>query len=189
MRSNHIGVAIILVAAAFSCSKSGGVSHAAGAEGLKALFEKMVAAAKEGKLDRVGEVVRSLIPTKADLNELLRPEWVEKIAPELEGQMGKMRELDAVAVARSFGLQPDRSQIDVYKTTTEELASYEKGSMAWEKFAGGARRVAQKALQPRKELFAVEMREPGHRLGTKYQLFAYANGHWALLGKLWRSVR
>jgi hypothetical protein len=190
MRRFELGASLALAGMLFlGCSKTSSAKHEAGPEGLKKVFEELVASAKKGDAETAAKLIRSLMPAKEDFAAFLKPDWASKVAEQSGPKVESLTKLDAAGVVRGFGLKPERSRVDVYKATTEELAAYQRGTAAWEKFAGGNQRLAQTALLPGKEFYAVELREPGKKYGTKYQIFGFTNGHWVLLGKLWRALK
>ena len=73
--------------------------------------------------------------------------------------------------------------------TVEDLAAYKEGTPAFNEFPGGAKDVADKALQPGTTYYEVEVAEPGKDIGTKVHMFFWDGQQWRMLGPIWRAFR
>lgn len=155
-------------------------------EGLAAHFQQLVAAAKAQDADALKALVTALIPSRDELRSLLKP------GPEadawLAAYVGPVTETWKPGDAPKAGLaNPVRTEIFVHQTTTEELAAYEKGSVAFAEFPGGMKDFARTLAAPGRTWWCVEAREPGKEHGTRYTAFAAAGGRFVLVVKPWRA--
>jgi hypothetical protein len=157
-------------------------------ENLKAYFELIHQTLYQDKNpDKAVALFASLIPDKARLQKALKDEVQPEIIPKLLElyqrlglpNKGNIHEL----------IQPYKSEVAVYGATTEELAANVEGSAAWKYFAGGARKVAAQALRPQMTLYQVKLTAPGQPHGMNFHLFYWDGQQWAMLGKIWQTLR
>jgi hypothetical protein len=95
-----------------------------------------------------------------------------------------MKDEDVVQLAR-----PEQTLVRVRGATTEQIAEYRIGSVAFEEFPGGAQQIAQQWLRPGTTFYQVTFLKPGDERGTTYHLFFWDGRRWAMLGPAWRGVR
>ncbi len=155
-------------------------------ENLQAYFTELRRAALAGETPRAAGLIRSLIGDDARARLALRDDAPPAVLDGVRRMAAGMG--DDASVVREFGQQPERSQVQVHGASTEEIAAYAQGSVAFNEFPGGARRAAQSVLRPGVRFFEVEVLEPGHDAGTKYHLFFWDGQRWTMLGAVWRSI-
>ncbi len=82
----------------------------------------------------------------------------------------------------------EQTDVQVHGATTEEIIKYEKGSVAYNEFPGGARRVAELVLRPKTTYYEVEFLVPGQDAGMKFHLFYWDGKQWSAIGPVWRLL-
>jgi hypothetical protein len=131
-------------------------------------------------------VFQSLIPDEARAKKALR----EDVAPEALRQItGFYREVVVLEEEAEKLARPEQTVVKINAATTEEIASYQKGSVAFNEFPGGARRLAETVLRPGVTFYEVEFLEPGKDDGMKYHLFYWDGEQWTMLGPIWRVLK
>lgn len=68
-----------------------------------------------------------------------------------------------------------------WSATTEELQNYVGGAR---NFPGGYREVAS-YLRPELTFYRFKFVEPGHKLGSAYDVLVYVKGHWRIFHRPW----
>jgi hypothetical protein len=118
------------------------------------------------------------------------------VRPGAEGQAwlaaydGPVSETFLPEEASRAGLgSPTRTEIFVHRTTTEELAAYERGSTAFQEFPGGMKDFARTVAAPGRAWWCVEAREPGKDDGTRFTALTDVDGRFVLVVKPWRALR
>jgi hypothetical protein len=159
-----------------------------GPEKLKKLFETIhdLIYVKKDARSAAARLV-SLFPNEERARKALKddvpPETLQKIF-DYHKQLGSMMgEVNINELAR-----PEQKVVKVHGATTEEIAGYAQGSVAYAEFPGGARRLAEQILRPGMTFYEVEFLEPGKDLGMKYHLFYSDGKQWTMLGPLWRAL-
>lgn len=129
---------------------------------------------------------QAMIPDEARVKRALK----DGAAPAVVGQvlemykkMGPIAEADVVKLAR-----PEQKEVRVHGATTEEIAQYRDGTVPFNHFPGGARRVAEQVLRPGMTFYAVEFLEPGKNSGIKYHLLYWDGQQWSMLGPVWNAL-
>lgn len=178
--------AIALVALA-ACSKTTSQpGFKDGADGLKALFVASQAACHAKDFAKGRAIVSGLLPTADALKKALRDDTPPDLADKVIGLFQEMPS-DDEKLACLFS--PDgRTEIQVHASTTEEIAAYADGSVAFTEFPGGAKRLAETALRPQTVFYEVEAVEPGKDRGTKFHMFFWDGARWQMLGPAWRVL-
>jgi hypothetical protein len=129
----------------------------------------------------------SLLPNEERVKKALRddtpPETLQKIL-DMYRQIGLPNETNINGLAR-----PEQKIVKVHGATTEEIARYAEGSVAYAEFPGGARGIAEQILRPGMTFYEVEFLEQGKDLGMRFHLFYWDGKQWTMLGPLWRAGR
>jgi WD40 repeat protein len=155
-------------------------------ENLKSLFETIHRSVHvEKNPSRAFALFDGTIPDEArarkGLSNGLPTETVRRAA---ELWKSRPREADMVKLVR-----PTQSVVRVHGATTEEIAKYDRDSVAYLHFPGGASRLAaERILRPGVRYYEVEFLEPGKDSGMKYHLVYWDGASWSMLGPLWRTV-
>jgi hypothetical protein len=187
-------VCVSVIALAFGTAlPAGGADQAASfkpenkPENLKALFalfHQTVHVKKDAK--QAAALFQSLIPDEARAKEALKDDIAAEVLRQIVDQHKKMevREADVGKLAR-----PEQTVVKVHAATTEEIARYEKDSVAFKEFPGGAQRLAEQVLRRGVTFYEVEFLEPGKDAGIKYHLFYWDGKQWSMLGPMWRVLK
>ena len=158
-------------------------------ENLKGLLETIVAANGAGDFKKAATLTRGLVPDATALKVALR----DDAPPALADGALKMSQGLPADDAQVAGLikpgEPGRTQVNVHGATTEEIAKYEQGGVAYAEFPGGAKKLAEAALKPGVKFYEVEFVEPGKDAGMKFHMFYWDGARWRMLGPAWRSLR
>lgn len=158
---------------------------AARADDLKALMEGVLRRAAGGDVAGAGRVLVEMVPTSAQLAAALAPGADAKVVARISAMHDEMRSRPPTRIAGEGA-----TQINVWAATTEELKTYERDSIAWKEFTGGAKQLAQAGvLRPGMTWYEVEFVKPGADSGTKYHLFYHDGQAWRMLGSAWRAMR
>lgn len=154
-------------------------------EGVSKAFADARAAKDDAKLL---ELTKSLLPTSEDLKKVLKAG--EATDAFLEKYKADRIRGDANEAAREILKPKDPAQtvVKVHSATTEELAAYEKGSVAFNEFPGGLKRFAAQVAAPGRVWQTIEYLEPGKDAGMKYSVFTVLDGRVVFLLKPWRAV-
>jgi hypothetical protein len=182
-------IALALGTSFSACSAAGDTSFGQEnkPENLKSLLESLHQTIHVRKDGRQGVAVfQSLIPDEARAKKALR----EDVAPEALRQItGFYREVVVLEEEAEKLARPEQTVVKINAATTEEIASYQKGSVAFNEFPGGARRLAETVLRPGVTFYEVEFLEPGKDDGMKYHLFYWDGEQWTMLGPIWRVLK
>ncbi|HEY7912044.1 MAG TPA: hypothetical protein VIG62_09055 [Blastocatellia bacterium] len=182
-------IALALGASFSACSVAGDTSFKQEnkPENLKSLLESLHQTIHVGKDGRQGAAVfQSLIPDEARAKKALR----EDIAPEALRQLaGFYRDVIVLEEEADKLARPEQTVVKINAATTEEIAGYQKGSVAFNEFPAGARRLAETVLRPGLTFYQVEFLEPGKDDGMKYHLFYWDGEQWTMLGPIWRVLK
>lgn len=196
MRIGSAFLVSVAVLASAACGKdtpgkAGGappVAQKDGAEGLKAFFEASHAACTSKDFVKGKAMTLSLIPSKDQLKKVLKDEVPADQLDKLVDQFKELPPSDEKA-ACVFYPGDGRTEIRVHASTVEALAAYQQGTPAFDEFPGGARKLAEKVLQPKTTFYEVEVTEPGKDTGTKYHMFFWDGAQWRMMGPAWRVLR
>jgi len=160
-----------------------------GAADLKRLFEELQAAMTANDEAKAGKITQALFPDKVRVQKALsdtaNPEMVQKIV-DFQSKLPT----DPAKVARFFKMTREQTNVNVYGATTGELEKNAKDSVAYHKFPGGARKLAELGiLRPGVTFYEVEFVEPGKDGGMVYHLFFWDGNAWTMFGPMWRAVQ
>jgi hypothetical protein len=158
-----------------------------GSADLKQLFEQIHKSVTSGDEAKADKLLQALLPDEARLrrafSDSANPETVQKI-------VAFHRELAKGPHEASLLAKPGQSVVRVDAATTEDLTKYARGSVAYAKFPGGARDLAQQGiLRPGLTFYEVEFLEPGKDAGMQYHLFYWDGSAWTMLGPVWRALQ
>ena len=157
-------------------------------ENLKACVAALQKAIGAGDTKTSLAMTKSLLCDEARLKKALK----EDVAKEPLDALVKMHkgylDTDEAKLATALKVKPEQTEIRVHGATTEEIAKYEKDSVAFKEFPGGARKLAETILRPGVTFYEVEFLEPGKDAGMKFHLFFWDGERWAMLGAAWRVV-
>ena len=156
-------------------------------QNLKALFEAMHQAV-HGKKDakQAAALFQSLVPDEARVKKALK----DSISVDAVKQIMDLH--------RKFGVSEDavrklaraeQTEVQVHGSSTEDIVRYREGSVAYNEFPGGAKRVAEQWLRPKTTFYEVEYLVPGKDAGMKYHLVFWDGRQWTMLGPLWRLLK
>jgi hypothetical protein len=156
-------------------------------ENLQALFELLhqtIHVRKDAK--QAAAIFQSLIPDEIRAKKALKEDIAAEVLSQIVDQHKKMEvlEADAGKLAR-----PEQTVVKVHAATTEEIAKYEKDSVAFEEFPGGAKSLAEQVLRRGVTFYEVEFLEPGKEAGIKYHLVYWDGKQWSMLGPMWRVLK
>jgi hypothetical protein len=156
---------------------------------LKQLFEQIHKAHAAGDDKAALALSIPLIPDAAALKKGMK----EGSSPEQIAQAvdlyAKLIPADEAKRARLFKADPANTEVRVYAATTEEIFKYEKGSVAFAQFPGGAQKLADGILRPGTTYYEVVLAKPGTESGMKFHLFFWTGERWSMLGPLWRAFK
>lgn len=128
-----------------------------------------------------------LIPDEIRLKAALR----EDVSPANRQLIISMYKNLGLPKEAEIGRLMKSSQVDVkvHAATTEEIAKYANGTVAYQEFPGGCKRVAELLLKPGMTFYEMEFLEPGNEAGMKYHLFYWDGKQWTMLGPVWRAIK
>lgn len=141
-----------------------------GSEGLKALFQDVLEAAKRDERERVHDLLATLIMSPADFEALFGAER-SQLYPKYQAMMGTLANRGAVELV---------AQIYERKLDTIEVISVRQAEDA-------PSRAVEAALKSPVAFYSVRVRRQADTKGLRYDLFFYRGGKWLtgnLLGKL-----
>jgi len=157
-------------------------------ENLKALFELIYQNIHVNKNPKeAAALFAGMIPDADRVRKALKddvsPEMVQKI-------MDLFKRLGAPGEDQIGRLFPrDKSAVVIYGATTEEIAAYKEGTVAFDHFTGGAQELAQQVLKPGLTFYQVKLTAPGQTSGITYHLFYWDGRQWSMLAKAWRALK
>ena len=172
------------------------VAPAASASAPAATPEKVLEAASKAFADaraandapKLLEMTKAMLPTDEDLKKILRA------GPETDAFLAQYKAErirgDANEAAREIfkPKQATQTVVKVHSATTEELAAYEKGGVAFAEFPGGMKRFAEKVAAPGRVWHTIEYLEPGQDAGMKFTAFTVVDGRVFFVVKPWRAL-
>jgi hypothetical protein len=169
-RRSVLLVAVLMFAVA--CKKDGGGSAATSKypgteEGAKQLLTDLRAD---------GTLIKSLRPSSDDYKAV----FIGDAAGKAETGNEKLW-----AESKSFQVDPAKTELLLYKATTEDLQKWTPEVEA--NFPGGYKRVADK-YKPGLTVYRWKFVTPGEKIGMSGDGLINVNGHWALFPKPWRTL-
>src|SRR5690606_12788649 len=120
-------------------------------------------------------LTKALFPDDASLAKAIKDTTAIPKVAAMHAQFSSAPDAD---IARMFATDPSRTEILVHGATTEEIAAYADGSVAYNEFPGGAQKAAQSILQPNLTFYELELLELGKDQGMKYHLFYHDGENW-----------
>ncbi|MEW6264380.1 MAG: hypothetical protein AB1641_15020 [Thermodesulfobacteriota bacterium] len=156
-------------------------------DNLKALFKKLHAAMTAQDDKTAAALAKPLFPDEARLRKALRDNVSAEAVKAILNQQADF--LKSTPAARIFAAKPENTEVLVFKATTEEIAQYKEGTMAFQEFPGGTRRLAETVLRPGLTFYEVSLVKPGERSGMKFHLFYWDGQGWAMVGPAWRVIK
>lgn len=160
------------------------------ANSLKALFEKYHAALMTQDGATAAQIVRDLLPDEPRLQLAIGPGATPEIRAKIKAFHAQLPKTDDAALAKLLAAKPAQTLVKVHGASTEEIARYAEGSVAFAEFPGAARDLAKAGiLKPGVTFFEVEFLEPGAEAGMKFHLFYWDGANWSMLGPVWRSIK
>jgi hypothetical protein len=180
-----------------ACDKSGGGGSAGDSlyaqsdspDNLKGLLQAVVAANAAGDVKKAAALTRGLIPDKAALGKALKDDAPAQVADGVLTMGSSLPADDAKVAGLIHPSSAAQTEVQVHGATTEEIAEYKNGSVAFAEFPGGARRLAEQALRPGTKFYEVEFLEPGKQDGMKFHMFFFDGAKWRMLGPAWRGLK
>jgi hypothetical protein len=159
------------------------------AENLKAYFETLLTAISTRKEKIAVAMTRSLFPDEARLKKAVKDD-VDKefLAKVVAWNVEALKVEDSKQVTVFYPGNDKRTEVQVHGATTEDLLKYEKDSVAYKEFPGGAKRLAETVMRAGVKFHEVEIVEPGKDSGMKYHLFYWDGEKWTMLGPAWRQL-
>lgn len=156
-------------------------------QNLKALFEAMHQAVHvKQDLKQATALFQSMMPDQARIRKALK----DNVAPDTARQIAEMHQKMPVTEETVRKLaRPEQKEVQVHGATTEDIIRYREGSVAFNEFPGGAKRVAEQALRPGMTFYEVEYLVPGKDSGMKYHLVYWDGKQWTMLGPAWRVLK
>jgi hypothetical protein len=181
-------VALLLAACGDDPPAAPPAAAAPTSEALAEHFRALVKAAQAQDVEALKGLVGAMIPSRAELAGLLKP------GPDADAWLaayeGPTTETFKPDEAPKSGLgSSTRTEIHVHRATTEELAAYVKGTVAFAEFPGGMKDFARTLAAPGRAWWCVEAVEPGKDSGTRFTAFTDVAGRFVLVVKPWRALR
>jgi hypothetical protein len=169
--------------------QDGSFKHENSAENLKQLFSKLHQAIVASDDKAALALTNSLLPDEAALKKGLKDDVGSEFVAQAVEFWKKITPTDDAKRARLFNADPANTDVRVHSCSTEDLLKYEKGSVAWMHFPGGANKLAEKVLRPSTIYHEVILAKPGEAAGMKFHLFYWTGERWSTLGPLWRALK
>ena len=181
-----IGLFALVLGIAVGCD-GGSFKQEDKAENLKALFERMHQALHEkNDAKQAVTIFQSMVPDEARVRKALK----DDVAPDTVKQIGAFHKAFSVNEEGVRKLaRADQKEVQVHGSKTEDIVAYKQGSVAFNEFPGGTKRVAEQWLRPGMTFYEVEYLEPGKDAGMKYHLIYWDGKQWSMLGPLWRAMK
>ncbi len=177
---------LLALAATFAMHST--VFAQATAADLKKVITDLQGVIAAGKTEEAAKLTGALIPDTASLKKGLGDKVSAEVIGKIEGIYATLPK-EPAARAKVLAAKPGYTEIQVHGSTTEELAKYEKDSVAYKEFPGATKTLATDGiLRPGTTYFEVEILEPGKDAGMKYHLFFHDGTAWKMLGPIWRVI-
>ncbi len=169
------------------------ISHPATLDALAGMFRKAHGA---GDAQAVRALGASVCPTSSELRATLRVgEQTTSFLTAYRGpvdcdlaQADQAAGLLALGRALFASSSQDQTKVTVYAATTEQIATYAPGSLAFAEFPGGMRRFAGRVAAPERQWFVVGVTNPDEPDGMKYSCFTRVEEHFIVVIKPWRAI-
>ncbi|HZE99218.1 MAG TPA: hypothetical protein VE981_19595 [Planctomycetota bacterium] len=155
---------------------------------LKQFAEKLHAALTAGDTATALALTNSVLPDEATAKKGLKDDVDPAFLKQAMDFYAKMLPADPAARTKLFTSDPAATEVQVYASTTEDLQKYEKGSVAFAQFPGGAKKLADAVLRPGMTYYEVTNVKPGEKYGMKFHLFYWTGERWSMLGPIWRAL-
>lgn len=155
---------------------------------LEAVSKAFAEARAANDAPKLLEMTKAMMPTTEEMRKVLRA------GPETDAFLEQYRAErirgDANEAAREILKPKEAAQtvVKVHSATTEELAAYKEGSVAYAEFPGGMRRFAEKVAAPGRVWHTIEYLEPGKDAGMKFTTFTVVDGRLFFVVKPWRAI-
>lgn len=117
---------------------------------------------------------RSLNPSLEDCRAVFTEQYANKIFR----QQKTLRRQNNIVIKP---LTERQTTYTYWVTDADELKEYEGAAKA---FPGGYRELARE-LNPSLDYVRFKFIEPGHKLGSAYDMLVYVNGHWVMIFRPW----
>ena len=179
----------LVLAIALPTAPAGAASfkHENKPQNLKALFElihQTVHIKQDAK--QATALFQSMMPDQVRARKALK----DNVAPETTKQILEMyQKMPVTEEAVRKLARPEQTEVQVHGSTTEDIIRYREGSVAFNEFPGGAKRVAEQLLRPGMTFYEVEYLVPGKDAGMKYHLLYWDGKQWTMLGPVWRVLK
>ena len=164
------------------------IAQPATLEGLAKAFQK---AQQARDTVAVGALGASVVPTSEELMNLVKPGPEASaflLAQKVVGWPATSSEAKSLGASLFAPGEPSRTEVKTYSATTEEIAEYAKGGVAFAEFPGGMKRFAERVAAPGRVWWVAVCVAPGRSSGTKYSCFTRLGSRWLFLPKPWRSI-
>lgn len=141
-----------------------------GREGAMQILEFLLYADEEERID----LSVQLRPDREDCDAVFTEEYARKVY-RYQQRINKMARIVVQP------LMEGQTDILLWEATTQDLIDYQ-GEARF--FPGGYKEIAQ-YLQPDFTFYRFKFIEPGHKLGSAYDMLVYVNNHWRLIHRPW----
>jgi hypothetical protein len=159
------------------------------ADNLKGLLDAIMKASEGGDTKRAAALVRGIMVDKASLAKAVKDDAPASFSEETLSQAGSIPQEDEKVAGLFKRGGADRTEIQAYGATTEEIAEYANGSVPFKEFPGGAKKLAEQVLRPGVKFYEVEFVKPGEDMGMKFHMFFWDGSSWKMLGPAWRALK
>lgn len=139
--------------------------------------------------DEVGALIRGFYCDEARLRGVLSTTIDGGAFAAIAASHRSALAMSDAELAQGMSIPTDATVRLAHAATTEELAAYKPGSVAYNQFPGGAQQLAREVLRPGVTFYEVEVLRPTESAGTRYHLFFYDAGGWGMLGPMWRVLK
>ncbi|MEL6649612.1 MAG: hypothetical protein AAFQ87_02280 [Bacteroidota bacterium] len=141
-----------------------------GRDGAQAIIDFLLYADEEERI----ELSSQLRPEKEDCDAVFTEEYARKVY-RYQQRINKMARIVVQPLVEG------QTDYLLWEATTQDLIDY-KGEARF--FPGGYKEIAA-YLQPNFTFYRFKFIEPGHRLGSAYDMLVHVNGHWRLIHRPW----
>jgi hypothetical protein len=187
MRHGASLVVAAVAAAALACGGGSRFSQQNTPDNLKALLQTIrTTGASDQKA--AAAMIKSLLPDGARLRKGLKDDVPADTVQKILAGYQRLASGEEAEMVRAFA-DPERTEVQVHGATTEQIRTYEDGSVAFKEFPGGARTLAERILKPGLTFYEAEYLKPGSDSGMKFHLFYWDGAQWTMLGPVWRFVQ
>ncbi len=155
---------------------------------LGALSRAFADARAAGDAPKLLELTKAMLPTTEEMRKVLR--GGPDVDAFLEQYKAERLRGDANEVAREL-LKPKevaQTVVKIYSATTEELAAYAEGGVAYAEFPKGMQAFAERVAAPGRVWHTIEYLEPGQDSGMKFTAFTVVDGRVVFVHKPWKAL-